>query len=385
MPPTRAPTSDAALVIGRRAGATRLPIALAVPLPGRALVLATRDVWPVSKDLFCVELEAWPEDAEIVERVPVASCQRVGAAVHLVLDRAQRRRSLFVWTSKRGRSLIFWRSERSMKATRPGVRTPTARGLDGPLTVAIDERERYPWRFAGLPVDVERRRLPVGDYGVFEGERLVAVVERKRLGEFAGDAVQGRLQHRLAELATMPRAAVLIEGRLSQLLNGDLRTRPGWLLNLVAALQAAYPNVPLVFAESGPLAADLAYRWLSASLRLARAHLAGEAIDATLGEALGSRYAVQPAPAHAAVRDAPLFAPPDRVEVLRGSTRSDRAGRQEEALTRARAGETLTVREHAERHRVSAATASLDLHALRRRGVLVAHGRGPALHFTVPA
>lgn len=397
------------LVIGRRSGVTRLPVVLLLPLAGGDLVLATRDTWPVAKDLFCAELEAWPEDAEVIERVPVASCRRVGASVQLVLERTQRRRSLFVWTSKRGRPLIFWRSERSMKATRPGIRTPSARGLDGPLTVAVDLRERYAWRFKGVPVTLERRRLPVGDYGVFEGERLVAVVERKRLEEFAGAAVQGQLQLLMAELATMPRAAIVIEGRLSQLVKGDLRTRPGWLLNLVAALQAAYPNVPLLFAETGPLAADLAYRWLSAALRLARAHAAGEAVPEVLAAALGPSYGPSygpsaslgdagrdagalsdatgldpgaPPDAAAGLREAPLFAAPERVEVARASTSPDRAGRQDDALTRARGGEAVTIKEHAERHGITSATASLDLRELERRGLLRAHGQRRSLRFT---
>lgn len=387
---THEDAARAELVIGRRADATRLPVVLALPLAGGTLVLATRAAWPVSKDLFCAELAEWPEDTEVIERVPVASCRRVGASVQLVLERKQRRRSLFVWTSKHGRPLIFWRSERSMKATRPGIRTPTARGLDGPLALVVDVRERYGWRFAGLPVTLERRRLPVGDYGVFEGERLVAVVERKRLEEFAGAAVQGQLQLLMAELATMPRAAVMIEGRLSQLLKGELKTRPGWLLNLVAALQAAYPNVPLLFAETGPLAADLAYRWLSASLRLARAQSAGETVPDTLAEALGPSYgAASPeataSDAAAALRETPLFAATQRVEVAQGAASLDRASRQRDALARARAGATLTIKEHAERHGVTAATASFDLRDLERRGLLEAHGQRRSLRFTAAA
>ncbi len=373
-----------------------------MPLAGTELILATRDTWPVSKDLFCAELDSWPEEAEVIERVPVASCRRVGASVQLVLDRAQRRRSLFVWTSKRGRPLIFWRSERSMKSTRPGVRAPSARGLDGPLTLVVDARERYAWRFAGLPVTLERRRLPVGDYGVFEGERLVAVVERKRLQEFAGAAVQGQLQLLMAELATMPRAAVVIEGRLSQLLKGDIRTRPGWLLNLVAALPAAYPNVPMLFAETGPLAADLAYRWLSASLRLSRAQAVGRTVGETLSEALGSGYGSATDPIHAAdapsadvrgqapplapaaLRETPLFAATELVEVGRGTASLDRAGRQRDALARAHAGEALTVKDHADRHGVTPATASADLRDLEGRGLLQAYGNRRSLRFTEP-
>jgi hypothetical protein len=371
----------AVLRVGRRPGETRLPIVLELPLPNGPLFLATREPWPVAKDLFCAELDAWPPDAEEVERVPVASCRRVGASVQLVLDRGQRRRSLFVWTTKGGRPIVFWRSERSMRATRPGVRAPTARGLDGPLEVVVDLRERYGWRFQNLPVTLDRRRLPAGDYAVFEDDRLVAVVERKKLEEFAGAAVQGRLQLQLAELATMPRAIVIIEGRLSQLLKGDLRARPGWLLNLVAALQAAYPSVPLLFAESGPLAADLAYRWLSASLRLARAQAAGEAVDVVLGAALGVSTPIDPAPPPA---DAPLFAALGAVDVLRADTSADRAGRQRDALARARAGEPLTVKEHALRHAIDPATASRDLRDLEAEGALRTEGQRRSLRFLLP-
>jgi hypothetical protein len=376
MPPTTPPA--AAFRIGRRSGPTRLPIVVELPLPGGPLVLATREPWPIAKDLFCSELTAWPADAEELECVPVASCRRVGASVQLVLDRGQRRRSLFVWTTKRGRPIVFWRSERSMRATRPGVRAPTARGLDGPLEVVVDLRERYAWRFADLPVTVDRRRLPVGDYAVFVDGQLVAVVERKRLEEFAGAAVQGRLQLQLAELATMPRAAVVIEGRLSQLLKGDLKARPGWLLNLVAALQAAYPNVPLLFAESGPLAAGLAYRWLSAASRLARAEAAGQRPDDVLRDALGTTAEATQAESPA---DAPLFATGAPVAIAHIATSPDLEGRRRDALARAAAGETLTVRAHAERHGVVPTTASTDLNGLVREGELVAEGRGRARRF----
>lgn len=377
------------LRIGRRDGATRLPIVLGLPLGDGELVLATRADWPVDKDLFCAELNGWPEDAVELERVPVASCRRVGASLQLVLQRAQRRRSIFVWTRKGTRTLVFWRSERSMRSTRPGVRAPTARGLDGPLSVVIDERERYPWRFGERQVTLERRRLPVGDYAVYEGERLVAVVERKKLAEFAGAAVQGSLQLQLAELATMPRAVVVIEGRLSQLLKGDLRANPGWLLNLVAALQASYPNVPLLFAESGPLAADLAYRWLSASLRLARTHAQGVTRDQALAQALGSGYgagAAAPRALTPAPGETPLFAAATGVTPLRTDAPLDRDGRQRAALAQLERGEleALTVRDYAALFGVHAATASQDLRDLEQRALLQASGNRRSLRFTLP-
>jgi hypothetical protein len=386
-PPNRDP---AVLRIGRRASASRLPVVLELPLPTGAIVLATRETWPVAKDLFCVELDGWPDDASEEERVPVASCRRVGASVQLVLDRASRRRSLFVWTQKNGRPLVFWRSERSMRATRPGIRAPGARGLDGPLHVVIDLRERYPWRFRDLPVVTERRRLPAGDYGVFDDDRLVAVVERKKIDEFAGGAVQGSLQLQLAELAALPRALVLIEGRLSQLLKGDARVQPGWLLNLLAALQAAHPSVPLWFAETGPLAANLAYRWLAACANLARAETATPLFDgatpvagrAASHAASGQRVLAPRAPLTRA--GLASDAAPGRTEVRLSATTPERATRWADAMARAAAGEVLTVRAHAARFGLEATTASADLNELARQGSLVPLGRGRGRRFVAP-
>lgn len=360
---------------------SRLPLLLHLPLTPRPLFLATRAEWPVEKDLYCHELTEWPEGAEVLDCVPVISCQRRGSSIELVLNRPQRRRSLFVFTAnKYGNRLVFWRSERSMRATRPGVRAPQARGLDGPMRVVIDTRERYPWRFATNPVTTERRRLPVGDYGVFDGDELAAVVERKKLKEFAGAAVNGQLALAMAELAAMPRAAVVIEGRLSKLLASDeTRVRPGWLLNLTAALQAAYPNVPLLFAESGPLAADLAYRWLSACMSLRRAAHRGRSASEALSEVMNEQGA----------GNGPLFAPLqaapagllDGRSVSRAEAPLDQAGRQALALARVAECGAVTVAEHAARCGISPPTASKDLHALVAEGRLVAHGRARGLRF----
>jgi len=161
-------------VIARNPDAkSRLPYLLRIPVQGVGnLVLVTRATWPSGKDLFCYQLEAWPEGAELVETVPVERCWRAGSAVHLILRRRQARRSLFVWTESRGRTLIFWRSRTSMRGARPGIRVPQARGLERALDVAVDVHERYPWRFARYGVQTQRRELPVGDYAVLDGRPL---------------------------------------------------------------------------------------------------------------------------------------------------------------------------------------------------------------------
>jgi hypothetical protein len=64
---------------------------------------------------------------------------------------------------------------------------------------------------------VLRRALPCGDYGVLYGGRLVASVERKSLADLVG----GRLRYALAELAALPRAAVVVEDRYSAVFKLD--------------------------------------------------------------------------------------------------------------------------------------------------------------------
>jgi len=316
---------------------------------GRQLVLATRGLWPAGKDLFCYELGTWPEGAEVVATVPVVRCWQSGSAVHLVLRRRQRRRSLFVWTQRRGRVLIFWRSRTSMQGARPSIRVPQARGLERRIQIAVDVHESYPWRFARYGVPCQRRELPAGDYAVLDGDRCVAVVERKTADDLAKSATAGDLALNLAELGRLPHAVLVVEGRLSDVIKVGQRgeVQPGWLLNLVAALQVAHPQVAWVFAETRSLAEDYAYRWLSACAR---------------AEGLGDNLPVGGTPARSAASRGP--------EVL------DAVGRRELALREAASGTVWTTARFAARCGVGTATAWKDLKALVAEGRLVAEGAG---------
>src|SRR5579875_3475288 len=256
--------------------ASRLPYLLRLPLPGGAVVLKARDRWPRTAAVYCHRADAWPEDPEILEEVPVRSCVRRGSAIDLVLARGRENRSQFVLTARRGRELILWQSPRTAALARPGVRVPTRRASgQGDLVVAVDTRERYPWRFARQQLRTERRALAVGDYGVFLGDELVAVVERKSLADLAASLVDGSLAFLLAELSTTPRAALVVEDRYSSLFKLQ-HVRPGWVVELLAAVQVRYPGVPIVFCETRPLAEEWAFRFLGAALAFARA----EAVDA---------------------------------------------------------------------------------------------------------
>jgi hypothetical protein len=228
-------------------------------------VLKAREPWPRTAKVYCHRAEEWPEQAEVLERVPVRACAQRGASIDLVLDRQRESRSQIVFTKIRGRDAIFWQSPRTTKQARPTVDLPTARasGL-ADLEIVVDSHERYPYRFAHQQVSTVRQPLPAGDYGVRLGAALVAVVERKSLSDLVSSLTNGRLRFALAELAAIPRAAVVVEDRYSAVFRQSF-VRPSMVADGLAELQVRFPSVPLVFAETRPLAEEWTYRFLAAA------------------------------------------------------------------------------------------------------------------------
>lgn len=243
-----------------------LPYLLWVPL-GDGLVFRTKGTWPRTSALYChpVPRSAWPDDPDLVERVPLRSCERRGAAVDIVADRGRESRSQIVFTRARGREMVFWQAPRTRKQARPDVRLPTARAAGIPeLTVLVDSHERYPYRFSHQQVVAERRTLSCGDYAVEVDGQVVAAVERKALDDLVSSVTNGRLRFALAELAALPRAAVVVEERYSRLFANE-HVRPAVLADGLAELQVRYPAVPIVFCETRSLAEECTYRYLAAA------------------------------------------------------------------------------------------------------------------------
>ena len=85
----------------------------------------------------------------------------------------------------------------------------------------VDAHERYPYQFTGQRVSTVRRDLSCGDYAVTCGGQVVAAVERKSLPDLVSSLTSGRLRYALGELATLPRAAVVVEDRYSQIFTLD--------------------------------------------------------------------------------------------------------------------------------------------------------------------
>ena len=228
--------SDAsAFVVARNPQAdSKLPYLVRLPLEG-GLVLKAREPWPATARVYCHRFEEpWPQDAEIVEQTPVRLCQRRGAAIDLVLDRSRLARSQFVFTQVKGREAIFWQTQKTARAANPGGRIPRRRSLAEPVTIIVDTRERYPYRFAQQGAETVRATVAAGDYAVHasDGNLLAAVVVEARY------AALFKLEH----------------------VNGN------WLADQLARLEVRYPEVHLVFADSRRYAEDWTYRFLTTAL-----------------------------------------------------------------------------------------------------------------------
>lgn len=272
-----------------------LPFLLLLPLGG-GMVFRVRDTWPRTKAIYChpVELDEWPDEPEIVVQEPMRDCQRRGAAIDVILTRSRQNRSQIVFTRARGRDMVFWQSPKTRKQARPNVRKPTA-GAPGSqeLTIVIDTREQYAYRFTDKPVTKLRRSLPSGDYGALVQDRVVAVVERKSSEDLLSSMVNGRLRFALGELATLPRAAIVVEDRYSSILKHNW-IRPGVAANGIAELQIRWPTVPIVFCETRSLAEEYVYRFLSAATTWA---LEESVIEQRLGLTLKPAASTNPAQA----------------------------------------------------------------------------------------
>jgi hypothetical protein len=243
-----------------------LPYLVRVPISG-GLVFRTKGTWPRTNALYCHPVSAteWPDAPEVVERIALRACSRRGAAIDLVADRGREKRSQIVFTRARGRDMVFWQSPRTRKQARPDVRLPTARAAQLPeLEIVVDAHERYAYRFPGQQASIVTRALPCGDYGVLFAGTLVASVERKSLSDLVSSLISGRLRFALSELATLPRAAVVVEDRYSQVFSLE-RVRPAVVADGLAELQVRWPGIPIVFCETRKLAEEWTYRYLAAA------------------------------------------------------------------------------------------------------------------------
>jgi hypothetical protein len=272
-----------------------LPYLLRLPLGADGILLKARETWPRTAKVYCHRADEWPAEPEIVERVAVRSCSRRGAAIDLVLDRARENRSQFVFTRARGREVIFWQSPRTTKKARPNVALPTRRASGHVLEIVVDSHERYAWTFSKQQATTVRRALAVGDYAVEHAGEIVASVERKSLADLVATLISGKLHFVLAHLATVPRAALVVEDRYSSVFKLD-RVAPSVVGEGLAEAQVRVPSVPIIFCETRPLAQEWTYRFLGAALAHRELDAAGQQLQSSLPSA-GPVSAAEPSTA----------------------------------------------------------------------------------------
>ena len=266
-------TSAVEFVIARNPDpASSLPFLVRLPLGRDGVALKVRETWPRTAKVYCHRADEWPDEPDIVERVQVRSCVRRGAAIDLVLDRGRENRSQFVFAQARGREVIFWQSARVTKQARPAVAIPTARAAGQVLEILVDSHERYPWTFAHQQAITRRQALAAGDYAVAADDRIVAAVERKSLADLVATLTTGKLRYLLADLATLPRSAVVVEDRWSAVFKLD-RVRPSVVADGLAEAQVRFPTIPILFCETRPLAQEWTYRFLGAAVTHQQEHI----------------------------------------------------------------------------------------------------------------
>lgn len=236
------------------------------------LRLRVQEKWPGQKGhVFCVREEddtgRWA--TEEVERVPVISLRRYGKRLAVVLDRPKNKRCDFLFLTKQYKTRegeyeqIFWRTERGLKERKPRVKLSTYTKSE--LTIAIDSAERYPWRFPGSAV--EREQLPTGDYALKEGNRIVAVVERKTLDNIVAEFGRMSIFHQqLSELEAYRNSALVVEANYSDFLNPDKMKfyPPAFTAKALAEIHAFHPDLSIVFAGNRKLAREWAYQFFTA-------------------------------------------------------------------------------------------------------------------------
>lgn len=134
--------------------------------------------------------------------------------------------------------------------------------------IVIDTREQRPYTFDDTRVGgVVHAALPAGDYSV-QGCEMQIAIERKSLADYISTVVhaQERFGRELALLKTYPRAWIVVEGSLDEVLQGryDSRVTPQSLLAMTASLMTWYA-IPVLFAgdrlSARALVEELLVQW----------------------------------------------------------------------------------------------------------------------------
>jgi len=124
----------------------------------------------------------------------------------------------------------------------------------------VDTREQRGYNFQSDRIGgVVHAALPGGDYSL-QGYETQIAIERKSLDDYVQTVIhaQERFSRELGLLRSYPRAWIVVEATLDDVLQGRYASRahPRSILALTAALMARY-GIPVLFASDRPSAVAL--------------------------------------------------------------------------------------------------------------------------------
>ena len=244
------------------------------------LILRTQDRWPAAgRHIFCLREDEPPSPDEILEeleRVDIIAFNERGRRISVVLDR-KRCDFLFLKKPYKGRpgesyEQIFWLTQRSIEQHRPAFKLVSRKG-DTEMVVRIHSNEKYPWRFPSAVT--ERGTISAGDYALIDGDKMLAVVERKTLDNLLADfGTMPVLHQRLAEMEAQDNHALVIEAPYVDFLNPKKvhHYNPGFCAKAIAELYALHPHLRIVFCANRKVANEWTRHFFAAIWGLRQAN-----------------------------------------------------------------------------------------------------------------
>jgi len=235
------------------------------------LYLIAHDRWPgPGKNIFC-KLEGEVTGRKLPKKEPLERCniislKRYGKKLNIILDRTRRKRCWFIFLKKQYKDRpgeyydqVFWITQASAVASRRGAYIPQSGKLDD-FKVVIDTTERYPYRFG--KAEVERKKLPVGDYGLLDNGNLIAIAERKTKDNFLHEIASfDVLKAKIEELSRFPHKAVVFES--SYLHFVDPKKNRFYLATFVAELSIQFSQIQFIFSANRKSVNKWLYHWFS--------------------------------------------------------------------------------------------------------------------------
>ena len=194
--------------------------------------------------------------------------KRYGKKLNVILNRKRNKRCWFIFLKKEYKRRlgefyyqVFWITQSSAIASRRGAYIPQSKKRDD-FKVIIDTTERYPYRFG--KAEVERRKLPVGDYGLLHNGELIAIAERKTKDNFLHEISSfDVLKAKLEELSKFPHKAVIFEASYLDFIDPKKNKFYSsiFIAELLAELSVQFPSIQFIFSVNRKSANKWLYYW----------------------------------------------------------------------------------------------------------------------------